>query len=447
MNRALVLGLGLFFAAAAAVPLYRDSLPNGLVVLTYEDPRLPMATVRVACRSGSVHDPAGKTGLARLTAGLLLGGTAGCPGDSVDETLEFLGARPGAGADYDYSWVEIQALTRHLDTALDVLADAVLHPAFEPRRLERERAALLTSARRDLDDPNSLASVEFDKWLYGPHPYARPPGGDTADLPGLTRDDVVLFHSTHYRPNNCFIIAAGSVTRADVVERVRARFGDWEPDDIPILAAPAVPVPEGVRVRLIHKPELNQSYVIMGHAGIAYSHPRALAARLMSYILGGSALASRLGQSVREEGGLAYDVRCWFDRRAMPGAFQATVQTRDPVTAIAKIRAEVNRMHDAGPEPGELVTARNYYTGSFPLNYSSTRGKLYYVMLQEAYRLGDNWIEDFPGQVSALTLADLAGSATLDLHPEHYLIVIVSNLTKEELPLPGVDWVDGNDGP
>ena len=79
--------------SAVGLPLYRDSLPNGLVVLTYEDHRLPTAAVSLVCRSGAACDPEDKAGTAAMMADLLTRGTATMSGDSIKSVVEFLGAR------------------------------------------------------------------------------------------------------------------------------------------------------------------------------------------------------------------------------------------------------------------------------------------------------------------------------------------------------------------
>jgi zinc protease len=162
----------------------------------------------------------------------------------------------------------------------------------------------------------------------------------------------------------------------------------------------------------------------------------------MSYILGGSAMSSRLGISVREEGGLAYDVRCYFDRNRYVGAYRASVQTARPKEAIEKMLREIRLMHDSGATRAELERAHNYYTGSFPLSYSSTGGKVSQVTTQELYGLGLDWVERFPERVKAVTLEQVNAAARGRLHPGQYIMVIVGPVTKDDLGLTDVEWIE-----
>ncbi len=429
-------------SSAWSLPLYRDSLPNGLIVLTYEDSRLQTVRLDLVCRAGSAVDPEGKGGTANLTAYLLTRGTKTMSGDSVTSVVEFLGASFSGSADQDHSMVGIRALSDHLDVALDLVADAVLNPAFDPKELELARTQNLSAVSSRLDMPAYLVGYEFNRLLFGRHPYANQPTGDTITLRLVTRNDIVQYHATFFRPNNCFLVVVGDVRRADLLERVQARFGGWRAGSVPVAAVPELTFPPRPQVKLITRPDMNQTYVVFGHPGTRISDPDMLATRLMAYVLGGSAMSSRLGSAVREQAGLAYDVRCYFDRQRLQGAFRASVQTTRPREAIGKMFQEISLMHEHGPNRQEAEKARNYYTGSFPLTYSSSQGKAYQAATAELYGLGTDWLEKFPSRVEALTVEDLAQAARDHLRPGSYVMVVMGNVTRADLGLDDVDWIE-----
>jgi zinc protease len=197
-----------------------------------------------------------------------------------------------------------------------------------------------------------------------------------------------------------------------------------------------------MKVKLITRPDMNQTYVEFGHPGITATDSAMLATRLMAYILGGSPMSSRLGITVREEGGLAYDVRCWFDRNTLPGAFHATVQTAKPKEAIEKMMRDIRVMHDSGATRKELEKAHNYYTGSFPLTYSSSDGKRSQVLTMELFHYGMDWLDRFPDRVRAVTLEDVNRAARERISPGQCWMVILGPVTKEDLGLTDVEWLE-----
>ncbi len=428
--------------SSSAALLRRTTLSNGLTVLTYPDARLPILDIAVVCRSGAAEDPVGKEGVAHLVGTLLLRGDSRRNADSVANALDLLGAIASAQTDYDRTSLTLRCLAKDLEQGLDIIANALLYPTFDPKEFERSRTQEILLARRSLDNPRTMVSHTFRRLLFGAHRYALPPNGDTASLNRISHADIVSFHRDHYRPNNCFVIAVGDFDQQRLLTLLEHYFGSWKPASIPSLQHPNINFPSGLQVKLITRPELNQCFIEFGHPGISVSDTDMLAARLLAYILGGNPKSSRLGKSVREERGLAYDVRCWFDRHKLPGAFHATVQTAEPAKALSYMFGAMRELHKSGCTLAELRNAQNYFAGSFPLSYSSNSGKLSQLITQELYQFGDDWLEQFPAEVRKVTLEQVNQAGRHRLSPENCLVVIVGPITKQELHLPGAVLIE-----
>ncbi|MGQ9678953.1 MAG: M16 family metallopeptidase, partial [bacterium] len=339
-------------------------------------------------------------------------------------------------------YLTFRLLSRDLFTGLDLLAEMVLEPSFPIDELTRVQEQALANALRAYDNPATVIGMEFDRLLFGPHRFSLPPQGDTTTLQKITCSDLQNFHKTHFVPNNCFIVVVGAVDHLKIKQEISRRFAGWRSGPVPEPKPLELYLPEKTRVKLITRKEMNQTYIQFGHPGISIYEQDIIPTRLMSYILGGPPLSSRMGLAVREYGGLAYDVRCWFDRRSLPGAFRATVQTAKPKEAIEKMFAEITRMCQTGADKSELLKAQNYFIGSFPLSYSSNQGKLNRVIELELYHLGTNWLTEFPEKVQATTLAQVNEAAKRHLYPNHYIVVIMGNITKDELNLTDVEWIE-----
>jgi zinc protease len=420
----------------------RDSLPNGLIVLTCETSRLPMVDVELICRSGSASDPEGKAGVASLADNLLTKGTRTMSADSFASILDYIGAQPGTWTNQDESGISLRILSKDLDLGMSLMSDAVLNPAFDPREFENARTQALDGTRRGYDSPSYRLSYEFNRLMYPNHPYGHLSRGDTLSLAGLKLDDVVQFYKMHFLPNNCFIVAVGDIQRADFLKAVKARFGNWQPGPVPAISVPDVAYPAKLRVKLITRPDMNQTYIMFGQPGISMSSPDRLATNLAVYVLGGSPLASRLGDVVREKSGLAYDVRAGFNSLRYPGAFTATVQTVKPKEALKLMFQEINKMQENGVTQKELIDAQNYMTGSFPLLLGSNQGKLKQIENVELYGLGLDWLDKYPSRIRALTLDDLNRAMQSHIHPGQYIMVVIGNVTKDDLGLTDAEWVE-----
>jgi zinc protease len=427
---------------ASALPPDRDTLPNGLAVVSYVDHRLPMTDIAFVCRSGSASDPEDKWGLANGTVTLMTRGTKTMTADSVASIVEYLGARLYGFGGNDNSMITLRVLAKDLVIGLDLLSDAVRNPSFEAKEVERARAQGLAQVRQMSDYPMARVMVDFYQTLFPGHPYAHQTIGDTTSLMAITRQDLVTFHKSQYLPNNCFIVAVGDFDRAELLKMIQARFGDMARGDVPEVKAPDMPFPARLRVKLIDRPDMNQTYIMFGHPGIAHSDSDRLATNLATHILGGGALASRIGDAVREEAGLAYEVRTVFDQDKLRGAFWAWVQTAKPKEAITIMFREIGKMQKDGAKKGELEEAQNYYAGSYPIRFSSNQGKLYEAINIELYQLGLNWVDKYPGKIRALTLDEVNRAARERLHPGQYVMVVMGNVKKEDLGLSDVEWIE-----
>jgi zinc protease len=415
---------------ASAVPLFRDTLPNGLAVVSYVDHRLPMIDIAFVCRSGSASDPEGKWGLANGTVTLMTRGTKTMTADSIASIVEFLGAQFNGYAGNDNSTISLRVLAKDLVTGLDLLT------------VERGRTEGLAQVREMSDYPLARVMTEFYQTLFPGHPYAHQAIGDTLSLLKITREDLIAFHKANYVPNNCFIVAVGDFDRPELLKMVQARFGDMTRGEVAEVKAPDMPFPAKLRVKLINRPDMNQTYIMFGHPGIAHSDSDRLATSLAAYILGGGALASRIGDAVREEAGLAYEVRTVFDQDRLRGAFWAWVQTAKPKEAIAIMFREIEKMQKDGAKPSELADAQNYFAGSYPIRFSSNQGKLGEATNIELYHLGLDWVDKYPGKIRALTLDEVNRAAREHLHPGQYVMVVMGNVKKEDLGLTDVEWIE-----
>jgi len=234
----------------------------------------------------------------------------------------------------------------------------------------------------------------------------------------------------------------GDFDRPELLKMIQARFGDMARGEVPEVKALDMPFPDKLRVKIIDRPDMNQTYIMFGHPGIAYSDSDRLAVNLATHILGGGALASRIGDAVREEAGLAYEVRTVFDQDKLRGAFWGWVQTAKPKEAIAIMFREIEKMQKDGAKKNELEDAQNYYAGSYPIRFSSNQGKLYEAINIEFYQLGLDWVDKYPDKIRALTLDEVNRAARERLHPGQYVMVVMGNAKKEDLGLIDVEWIE-----
>lgn len=430
-------------SSVQAFPINRDSLDNGLTILATEDHKLPMLEIRAVIKVGSVNDFKGKEGMANFVCQLLARGTKQRSVEKINSEIEFVGGELREFVDKDNSSIDIRILTKDLDLAIDLLADLLQNPTFFDSEIEKAKKEAISSIIRSDEEPDEVGSKAFFQLLFPKHPYGHPVVGYADAVNSITKQDLIDFYQKYYSANNSFIVAVGDFSRAELIEKIKAKFGNWLRKDIPELKITnPVPVPKP-EVKIITKPEVNQAYIFIGFLGLAENAPDLLATRAMNFVLGASALSSRLGISVREKGGLAYDVGSYFERDLYPGAYLFVTQTKTDNTqlAINKILAEIRKMKDSGATKEELENAKKFYTGNFPLTFDSLGDKVNLISRIERYQLGVEYLDKFNDRIKNLTLEQVNEAAKNHLFPDNYIMVIVGNVTKDNVKLDNIDWV------
>ncbi len=421
-------------------PFQRDTIENGLIVLSYEDHKLPIVEMRVVIKVGSVFEPKGKEGLANLVLKSLLRGTKKRSVLKIYEEIEEVGARIGEWAGYDYSQISVSFLNKDLDLVLDILYDILTNPVFPDTEIDKLKSEIISGILRDEGTPDYILSQEFYKLLFQNTPYSHLTVGTKESVRQLKREDVVNFYNSYYVPNNIFFVVVGDFKREELISKIRNLFAQIPQRNIPQLQFPEVSKVANKRAKIITKEDVNQAYIMLGHFGIRETDKDVLPVRVMNFIFGAGALTSRLGKEIREKRGLAYDVGSYFDRRLFSGAFVCEMQTevKNTQKALDIILEELQKMREIGATSEELKRAKRFYTGNFPLTFDSYSEKAGLLTSIEFYNLGDDYLLRFKERIERLSLDKINQMAKEYLNPENLLLVIVGNVQEEDLSLK--DW-------
>ncbi len=409
-------------------PVQKTVLSNRLVILHSEDHSLPFVTLQLLIDAGSGKDPSGMEGLSYLTARGILLGTSGHSASALSEELDFLGASLDSSAGKDYVTLGLRVLKKDLDKGFALFMEVLAEPTFPEKELKQEIEKTLGLIQSQEDRPGEVAEKEFLRKLYLSGPYRHPTTGTKESVPGLTREGVVTFYKTHYRPNNCILSVVGDITEEDVKTRLIPSLERMPAGDVPRPAVKTVFSKGPVTARIDRK--IAQANIILGNPGISRENPDFYALSVMNYVLGGGGFASRLLEEVRDKRGLAYSVTSFFDPGKYPGSFQVVLQTKNSSAqeAVSLVLEQMRLIREGLVSDKELEGAKKYLIGSFPLRID-TQAKLASVLLQEEYfGLGLDYPERYPQLIKSVTREDVLRVAKTYLHPDSYVMVVVADL-------------------
>ena len=92
-----------------------------------------------------------------------------------------------------------------------LLAEVIREPTFPEEELETLKQEIMSQLMISEKEPSYQASREFDRLVYGSHPYSRPLGGSLKDVERLSAEDVSTWWKTWSRPDASVLYIAGDV--------------------------------------------------------------------------------------------------------------------------------------------------------------------------------------------------------------------------------------------
>ena len=415
----------------------RQILPNGIVLLSYENFNSSSVFVSGFLKTGSERDPLEKLGLAYFTSLGLMRGTAHSDFQSLHDRLESAGASFGFGASVHTTSFSGRALAEDLPMLFATLAETLTEPSFPSEHVQRLRDQLLTGLAIRAQNTSEMAALAFDSLLFPQHPYGRPEDGEVETIHAITRQDLVDFHQSTYGPAGMTIAVVGAVTAAQVYELAEKSLGNWTH---PPVANPAPMPPVASSDQTIWKqvviPGKSQSDLVMGTLGPKRKDSAYLAASLGNSILGQFGLMGRVGDSVREKAGLAYyastSLNAWLENGSW--VVSAGINPENVARAVSLIIDELRRFTSEPVSAEELSDNQSYYIGRLPLGRETNSGVANAILNLERFDLGLDYLQRYPGLIRSITPEDVLEAAQKFIDPENLIIAYAGPARKGNQP-------------
>jgi zinc protease len=405
----------------------RAELPNGVVVLVYENHNSPSVVLAGYLWAGALSEVAAQAGLASFTAGMLMRGTESRTFGQINEALESVGAQLGFSSGVHTVGFGGKALAEDLDLLLDILDDSLQRPTFPDDEAERLRGQILTDLQRRAHDTRRMARLTFDAQLYPDHPYGRSVQGYEETVTDLSRADLVSYYQNQYSPQGMVVAVLGAVSADSVLDKVGAALGGWQASGVMPNRSipPAVQLAE-IRRQMVPVAGKTQSDVVLGWPGLARRDPDFMKARLANTVLGVFGMMGRLGDSVRDEQGLAYYVYSSLEAGLGAGPWRAIagVNPANVERAVDGILHQVRRLRTELVPASELADSQSFLTGSLPLRLETNEGLASTLLDMERYDLGLDYLQRYADLVKAITVQDVQEMAQRYLDPDVYALAI-----------------------
>lgn len=342
-------------------------------------PGVETAAVGLFAEAGSRHEPTRLNGIAHLFEHMVFKGAGGRSAREISEAIEDVGGDLNACTERDGTNFTASVMAEHVPLAVELLADLVQRPHFDPAELAREKDVVLQELGEARDTPSDIVFDELWSAAFADQPLGRPILGDESSIETIALDDLHAWRNDHVRAGSAILVAAGKVDHERLVGLAEERFADL-PRGVSGVAAPGR-FTGGTHVGSAPS---EQAHLTLGFPAPAQRDPDHFAARLFADIVGGG-LSSRLFQQVREERGLAYSVYAALHPYSDAGilsVYAATARRRS--AAAARLIEEILVETAATATPRELERVRTQARAGLLMSLESPWGQAHYVARQLA---------------------------------------------------------------
>lgn len=278
------------------------TLSNGLTVATDRMDHVATASLGVWVGAGTRAEPAEINGVAHFLEHMAFKGTKRRTARGIAEEIEAVGGMLNAYTARENTAYYAKVLADDVPLALDIVADIMLNPTFDPVELDRERSVILQEIGQANDTPDDIIFDHFQERAYRDQPMGRPTLGTVDTVRAMPRDAIRDFMGRRYAGDRMVLAAAGNVDHDRLVALAEAAFTDLKPRaDVSIDPARYT----GGEIREARASE--QVHLILGFQGPSYTDADFYPTAVLNAALGGG-MSSRLFQEIREERGLVYSI-------------------------------------------------------------------------------------------------------------------------------------------
>ena len=290
---------------SSPTPFLTGTLPSGLRYIQLPT-QSEVAYCGIAIHAGTRHETPCQQGLAHFCEHLSFKGTHRRSAVQIINAIEGLGGELNAFTNKEDTVFYCAIQRRHLRKALDVLTDIVFHSQFPQHEVEKECEVVCDEIESYEDSPAELIYDEFENILFTGHPLGHNILGTSSQVRSYTSTDALAFTQQWYQPQNCVLFISSD---AKVTSFLKPLTQATAPNSSSEASQRGVQFDavSGANTITRHR-GTHQAHVMLGTRAYAASDPRRWALYLLSNILGGPGLNSRLNMALRERRGLVYTV-------------------------------------------------------------------------------------------------------------------------------------------
>ena len=414
----------------------RDSLLNGLHLITLEQQGAGSVTAHLRINSGALFDLAGKGGLADLTAGMLLKGCGGLSARNVADTVEQLGLTVSVTTGWDSTDIVMSGPAESTEAIFDLLGKLLISPSFDPKEVEALKVARMAALNKEGQNESVTVRRKALEAVFGSHPFGRLAHGTPESIGQITRPDLVYFHNRFYIANNSEVTVSGDATAEQVTRLARSKLGAWKKGEKIPPTFKSIEAQPGRRVFILDRGEEQPARAAIAQPGLSRRADDYFAAVIMADVLG-----QQVSKITSVHAGTTIETD--LEARLLAGPLIVSIRS-DPSDLTGDLEVLLDTMTGMQintPSSERVESAKARLIASMADRLKTAAGAAEVILDIETFGLGKDYVINFANRVNAITLADVQRAAQTYLKPQAVAIVVAGSAGRFESPMKKIGTV------
>ncbi len=285
--------------------VYNTYLLNNGIRIIHKSVDSDVAHCGIIINTGTRDEAENEHGIAHLTEHMLFKGTKRRRAFHVLSRMDDVGGEMDAWTTKEETCISASFLNEFYERAIELINDVIFNSVFPPREIEKEREVIIDEINSYKDSPAESIFDDFEDLIYPKHPLGRNILGTKKLLEKYTDLNIKNFISEKYNTDQMVICSIGKIKFERLIKYCEKYFGT---NPANYRNFKRISFSDNIAVNKSLKKNTHQAHVITGTYAYPFNDIKRLPLFLITNLLAGPAMNSRLNMSLREKRGISYNI-------------------------------------------------------------------------------------------------------------------------------------------
>ncbi len=405
-------------------------MPNGMRIIWLPDFTYPVITLALLIPAGRYLDPINREGTADLTVGLMQKGTKTFPLEKFAEEIENSGVSLFVVVKNEYITLGARMLNKVSEKIIPIFWEMLCNPTFDKKEFKRTKKEFMTSFKAEFADPSAIASKHFNAELFGPSNFSgRMPS--IFSVKNIKYEHIIDFYSSFIVPQESTLIVSGAFSVENVQKPWEEIFSKWKSKRTKDRSLNiTIPSLTENKIRLINKPDLSQTTLLIGHSCIHELHEKKMTLAIANFILGGGNFSSRLMSKIRSDTGKTYGIASRITTYRNFGTFSLSTSTQN--NQLKEVLASIFKVYSDfaqnGPTDSEIEKAKQFAIGNMSFELEGINNVIEKLLWLRFFNRDNSYIESYTSHLKSINSKETQDALNKYFASDHFVIIAVGKM-------------------